>query len=471
MKMVYRLHRLVLSLAALLLCSNVPSSFDQVQTDAPSEVETLLAANSTTFAPSSFEIGKQTASDSESESVPTDVPTEAATIDVLQTTAAPTVAPTMIAIITVAPTNMPTIATLSPTLSPTNMPTVATLSPTEMTEAPTTVPTGTPTEETLSPTFITTTSPTEMETEIPSTAPSDAPSLIPTSAPTLSVAPTESDATGAPSVSPTVSTKPTVGEDPTTLVDENVENLVMTLVGMNQIMTPDAIADWVKVTEDHTVEWYDRNSNLLVTDLETTVSLVEQNIIQSSRLRRGLQPVTSIQVKYDQRLSYNTADPDNFPATDVALGPFSNRGDLNTYLESLQAANDEFADVTSVADIGEGGGGSNTEAPIVEPDDDDDDGLGTAAIIGIAVGCAAAVALVGGVGYYVSQRGDDGGYVTASGKTPPSQLDVGMRPDDVSTLGGEPNTYRQSSVRQSGLATISGESAGGYGDQRYVVDA
>ena len=245
--------------------------------------------------------------------------------------------------------------------------------------------------------------------------------------------------------------------------------MVMTLVGMNQAMTLDAISDWERITEEHTKEWYERKSNLKITDLITTVKMQSQDIVQVSRLRRGLQQTTSVAIKYDQELSYTTLDPETYTIEAVALAPFEARADLNTYTEALNAANSEFEDVTSVQDVKEGGG-SATEAPIVKPEEDGD-GLSTGAIIGIVIGCVGFVALIGGVGYYVSQRGDDGGYVTTSGKTPPSQLDVGgMGHDEVSTLA-EPNTVRASSNRQSGVTgALSGESVqGGYGDQRYVL--
>ena len=245
-----------------------------------------------------------------------------------------------------------------------------------------------------------------------------------------------------------------------------VENLLMTLLGMNQVMTPDAIADWEKTTEEHTKDWYERNSNLAITELSTTITLLEQQIVQVSRLRRrGLQETTSVEIKFDQALTYRTLDEDTYTLEAVALAPFEARADLNSYTESLISANSEFADITSVQEVREGGG-SGTTPPIVEPEEESG-GLGTGAIVGIVVGCVGFVALIGGVGYYVSQRGDDGGYVTTSGKTPPSQLDVGMGNDEVSTLA-EPNTIRAGSNLQGGVTgALSGESVqGGYGDQR-----
>lgn len=131
-------------------------------------------------------------------------------------------------------------------------------------------------------------------------------------------------------------------------------------------------------------------------------------------------------------------------------------------MAALKKENDEFEDVTAVSEIVQGTGGGGVK-PIAAPVEETASGLSTGALIGIIVGCVAGVVAILGIGYFVSQRGDDGGYVS-SGKTPPSQLEVGngLHGDEVSTLA-EPHT----NGRNGGVPnTISGESIVGYGDQR-----
>jgi hypothetical protein len=237
----------------------------------------------------------------------------------------------------------------------------------------------------------------------------------------------------------------------------------MTLVGLNQLMSPDAQLDWKAVTSQHTKEYFQQNSALQITNVVTSITEMEQTIITPSRrglFRRHLQ-TASIKVVYTQAISYQTQNEERDTPETIAAAPFSSPQDRDTFVAALKKENDEFEDVAAVSEVvqGTGGGGEKpTEAPVEESS-----GLSTGALIGIIVGCVAGVVAILGIGYFVSQRGDDGGYVS-SGKTPPTQLEVGngLHGDEVSTLA-EPHTHG----RNSGVPnTISGESIVGYGDQR-----
>lgn len=437
-------------------------------------------------------------------------PTVAATTK-LPWTGRPTTMPTLFPT-----TSPPTVATPPPvaaTEKPTAAPSKATMAPAVKTDAPSskapttfaptmTVTTAAPTAPTVSPTVL---EPTEAPTlaptgELPTTK---APSMMPTAGPTSGATeePTFSPTVGTTTLAPTVLDVITTGaptseapttEAPTTAAGTTpvlgtIPGLEMTLVGMNSLMDEDAKADWVSVTNDHIKGYFTRNAQLGITAVETNVQVIQQNIISVER-RRQLQlrqpkfepedadadrsrrlATASILVQYSQELAYSTADADRDTMEVIALAPFQTLSDLDDYVATLQDTNVAFSSVQRVQDVGEDTGGPPTpSASPITGNDSDKGGMSTGAIIGIVVGCVGALLLVGGVGYFVSQRGDDGGYVT-TGKTPPNELDVGSSPDEVSTLA-EPHTIRNS----SGMAnTISGDvnqsgSGGGYGDQRYV---
>jgi hypothetical protein len=237
----------------------------------------------------------------------------------------------------------------------------------------------------------------------------------------------------------------------------------MTLEGLNQLMSPDAELDWKAVMSQHTKEYFQQNSALQITNVVTSIKKMEQTIITPSRrgfLRRHLQ-TASIKVVYTQEISYQTQNEESDTPEFIAAAPFSSPQDQDTFVAALKKANDEFDSVSAVSGVVQGTGGGD-ETPVEEPVEESS-GLSTGALIGIIVGCVAGVLAILGIGYFVSQRGDDGGYVS-SGKAPPSQLDVGngLHGDEVSTLA-EPHTHG----RNSGVPnTISGESIVGYGDQR-----
>lgn len=435
---------------------------------------------------------------------PTFIPTSSPTVTTLAPTNA-TLAPT-----TPIATGTPTMAPTNGTAAPTFAPTIATEAPT--TEVPSSGPSMAPTNATVAPTVPvpateaptsgapTVTPETGTPTSVPSLSPSDVPSAIPSSGPTGSptaatVSPTTpgTNATAAPTataVNPTVApVAPTVAptvedsngngnDQPTkiitfaptasptenqgTPVSDTVQNLEMTLVGLNAAMNPDAISEWQTVTEEHTVDFYSQNNQYGIANVKTTVTLVSQDLV-SRRRRLGesntaRQLQASVKLKYNQEISYMTADETSDTATDVVTDPFQTQEDLENYLTALQAATPELEGVTSIEPV-TAGEGSSTPAPVV-PEPDEGGGIGTGALIGIVAGSVVAVGAILGVGYYVSQRGDDGGYVS-TGKTPPSQLDVNQGPDEVSTLA-EPHTNN----RHSGVSNaMSGESNAGYGDQ------
>ena len=226
------------------------------------------------------------------------------------------------------------------------------------------------------------------------------------------------------------------------------------------MMGLEAELDWKTVTAQYTRDYYEKNVE--ISNLQTTITTMEQSIVTSSRrglLRRQLQ-TASVKVVYTQEISYQTLEEGRNTPETVVVAPFSSPQGRDTYLTLLKEENGDFAEVTTVSKVVQGTGGN--EAPVEKPVVNDS-GLSTGALVGIIVGCAAGVVAILGIIYFVSQRGDDGGYAS-SGKTPPSQLHVGngLHGDEVSTLA-EPHVMG----RNSGVPnTISGESIVGYGDQR-----
>jgi hypothetical protein len=237
----------------------------------------------------------------------------------------------------------------------------------------------------------------------------------------------------------------------------------MTLVGLNQLMSPEAELDWKSVTSQQTKDYFQQNSALQITNVVTSIKKLEQSIVTASRrglFRRQLQ-TASIKVVYTQDISYQTQNEARDTPETIVVAPFSSPQDRDAFVAALKKENNEFEDVNAVSEVvqGTGGGGTPTEPPVEK----EASGLSTGALIGIIAGCVAGVLAILGIGYFVSQRGDDGGYVS-SGKTPPSQLEVGngLHGDEVSTLA-EPHT----NSRNNGVPNaISGESIVGYGDQR-----
>ncbi|CAB9496512.1 Calcium-binding EGF domain [Seminavis robusta] len=414
---------------------------------------------------------------------PTDTATTAPTTEVpvtsAPTTAVPETADPTSAATTVAPTTQ-VPATSAPTtpVPDTSAPTNAATTVSPVTQVP-----ATPVPTTPAPTNTTTPAPTDPSTTAPSVSPSmmattnvptAAPSMVSeTGSPTFNVtagpgtpmptsmettaSPTTKSSDGGPTSAPSMATP-----SPTTpAITGTLQNLEMTLEGLNQLMSPEAQIDWKVTTEDHVENYFSQNPGLDITNVVTTISDIEQTVITPSRWLRRLQ-TASVKVQYTQEISYQTQNADRDTPATIVTAPFENTQDQEAYLEALSESNNEFEDVTGVSPVtqGTGGGGGGGENPAVPPAEESG-GLSTGALIGIVCGCVVGVLVILGVLYFVSQRGDDGGYVS-TGKTPPSQLDVGGGlGDEVSTLA-EPHTNN----RPNGVSTaMSGESIQGYGDQ------
>ena len=136
----------------------------------------------------------------------------------------------------------------------------------------------------------------------------------------------------------------------------------------------------------------------------------------------------------------STVPPDSgLTAADIITQPFATQTARDTFATLLRNSGDAaFANIDTVSAV-------TQDVPASEG------GLSTGAIIGIAVGGAAGVALLAGGGYWLSKRNQDGGYAKDVGDQPPSSLNLGGY-DDVSTL--------QEPTRDNRIST--------YGDQRYV---
>ena len=358
----------------------------------------------------------------------TPAPTTTGGVTVSPTAVPGTPAPTNAAVPpTAAPvqaTSAPTGTAVPPTVAPTAMPVQATQAPTatEVTSSPTVAPT----VATPAPTMTAT---TDMPTVAPTIAATESPTVAPTEAPTA--APTKDNATPGP-------TQPLKTES------TSYSNLEINLVGATE-MEPSEAVTFCDTYVAHTKQFYKSQTEFGVENLETTCTFKKQELTASRRLAasiRGLQQSGTLKVTYDQSVTYMIAQSSAVTPSDVVLQPFASDTARGVFTDMLIATGDPaFAGLTSVSSVSQG-----------QPDPSNDGGgLSTGAIIGIACGGAAGLALLAYGGYRISQKDSGGtGYSTTGDDMPPSSLRLTGR-DDVSTLDNK------------------GVMDSRYGDQRYAV--
>jgi hypothetical protein len=203
---------------------------------------------------------------------------------------------------------------------------------------------------------------------------------------------------------------------------------------------------WSKALEDWYADFYDDHPGKGISEVSSIITFVSQD--PPGTQRRGLGEARNLQnqelkMVYDQTISFQNSSDSNLDAGGVITEPLASESDQKQFAERLKATgNNAFADITSVSGVSQEGQGQAQA----------DDGLSTAAIVGIAVGGAAGLVLLGGAGYWATHSGD-GGYEKNIGDHPPSSLQLGGG-DDVSTLNDPTKSLRAA------------DSAGGYGDQR-----
>lgn len=344
------------------------------------------------------------------------------------------------------PTSAPVVAVDA------NSTTIPTLTPT-LFDGNTTAPTATPTmlQTTKLPTFVPTANVTENATSVPTSFPSASPTVPPSNAtdlPTLS--PSES-----PSKAPTAS--PT---DP--LQDEALDDLSISLFGISTFPETDWPA-WQNATANFQKQYYASVMNSPIVGLETEVQITRVVLPQpNSRGLRQLQGQDVVSVIYSQTMQYRSVDQ-NFSPSQVALLPFETEVGRNAYVELLKGTGQGvLVDVTSSSSVVTdatpqpsaaplGPTALPTQNPASSKPAEDGDGLGTGAIVGIAVG--GGVALIAILLFFFFRSGDND-YEGAN--DPPPSVNVKRDRDEVSTLAAPP----------MGGPPTSHESLADYGEQR-----
>lgn len=248
-----------------------------------------------------------------------------------------------------------------------------------------------------------------------------------------------------------------------------MENLAMTLFGINGALNEDEVASWEAVTIAYQTLFYENAINSPIQDFDATLAIT--SIIVPGR-RRGLRKLQGqggeedfITILYTQTVQYRLIDGEAADLVDpitVSTAPFSVQEGRDAYLELLQQSGQGvLADITSTSGVTTDSTLAPTSSP-VEPteaptdaaEDDDEGPLSTGAIIGIAVGGGV---LVLGLLFYLCCRGGDNEYTGAN--DPPPSVNVKDFGDEISTLAPPPLS--------GGLGAPG--SIAGYGDQRYVM--
>jgi hypothetical protein len=222
--------------------------------------------------------------------------------------------------------------------------------------------------------------------------------------------------------------------------------------------TPESEAEFAELTVFHAEAFFEMRPDLNVENLATEISVTGITSGSGSDARK-LQGSSSILVIYDQLMEYRSSDP-SVDAEFVTTQPFSEEESRDEYATLLQESDDEgLSQVTTVSSVDfhiQTPEPTTTPQPTESPTSEDDDGgIGTGAIIGIAV--AGGAALIGCLLYNFCSTGGGGDLVDPQNE----QLDtfVVKEPgaDEISTLG--PPVGLMDHVNRFG---------GGYENQRYV---
>jgi hypothetical protein len=285
---------------------------------------------------------------------------------------------------------------------------------------PTELPTIAPTAVTVAPTVTPTTAPTEVPTKAPTAAPTR---------PGETPSPTQAGVPVAPAKFPNLSMTMT---GVTTLSASSWETFEKTYVAFNQA-------------------FYSANPQFGVSGVDILLDLVSQNPPGNRRLgERQLQE--TLTVVYNQAITYAIIPGSTLKSADVVTQPFATQTSRDAFANMLQRSGDAaFASINSVSSV------TQAQAPA-----SDGGGLPLGAIIGIAVGGTAGLALLAGGGYWLLTRDNDGGYAKDVGDQPPSSLNLGGG-DDVSTLQDPTRDNRISTYGDQSVATVDYDYSKAYG--------
>jgi hypothetical protein len=218
----------------------------------------------------------------------------------------------------------------------------------------------------------------------------------------------------------------------------------MTMTGVDPLNV-DTFQIWSKELIAWYTSYYEEESQFGISIVSSIVNFVSQEPPLSQR--RGLSELRDLQSQqltmvYDQTITYQSSNPD-FSPSEVIMQPFASDTSRAQFTANLKATDSNaFADITGVSGVSQQVSSSSSST------------LSTGAIIGIAVGGAAGLVLLGGAGYWATHRGD-GGYEKTIGDHPPTSLQLGGG-DDVSTLHDPSKGLRAAD-------------SVGYGDQRYAL--
>lgn len=344
-----------------------------------------------------------------------------------------------------------------PSFNPTKDPTIfATSAPSKVpsmapSPSPSEMASGTPTAE----------APTTLE-------PSTVPSLDPTASP-ISLSPTGLDETREPTPVPVPTFAPSSRPSamPVLPLQTYYTTNELVLEDTNGILLGDSATQFVQVTSDYLTS-YVQNVLRDTTVDQVIVDLTEQSHGPRQRQRRRRRQLDDnnnnnnkqLNVEFNTVLKVSTST--SFNAQSLIDGAFATSSRRENYRQLLGATGDEVLTKVATVRLPTGGGGGNTNedddgGSVIDTNPNQDpDGLGTGAVIGIAVGVCFFVLAIFGMWCQSSQRKkseeasqknmlpstgqlSQEGAAAASAVSPRGRLDaeivVDRSADDVSTLG------------------------------------
>lgn len=201
----------------------------------------------------------------------------------------------------------------------------------------------------------------------------------------------------------------------------------MALTGVKPLDN-DAIVAWDETTTEFIKDFYDSNPSLGVANVNSLITFVSQDPPYTGRrlstLRKLEDGDEELMITYDQTVAYEISPDSPMTEADIVTQPFMSDQSRAIYSDRLRETGDPaFENIQGTSQITQAGS--------------EDSGLSTGAIIGIAVGGAAGLALLVGGGYYMFSKRGGGGYKSTGEDQPPQSLALGGG-DDVSALH-EPN--------------------------------
>lgn len=144
-------------------------------------------------------------------------------------------------------------------------------------------------------------------------------------------------------------------DPPPTAIVERLDDLEMTLEGLTEILSDDALNAWVDATTQRLMEHFQQGEGAAALDnLVTAIEVVQQEIIAAMAVSRqggGDAGASSLKIHYNQTISYTTTDADTYSSEAVVVAPFQQKDDLAVYVASLKEANPELEGVTNVMEV------------------------------------------------------------------------------------------------------------------------